>query len=257
MNKIDLFPNDNLLAALAQPDVAELLFDQLPDIVFFIKNIHGEYKIVNKTLVERCGLSHKQELINKRPTEVYGRELGRRYEDQDMQIIHKGEQLIRYLELHNYQSQEIGWCLTTKLPIYNNSNQCIGIIGVSQDLKSPDITDKSLEHISIALEYAKNNLADNPTIIQMANIAKMSSYQLDRRMKLVYGLTTGKWLLKTKITEASRLLIESKLSILDIALMVGYNDQSAFTRQFKKATGLTPTEFQKHNRSSEKISWRS
>lgn len=242
-----------LVDALTQPEVAEFLFDQLPDIVFFIKNDQGQYEVVNNTLVERCGLSSKAQLVKKLPTEVFGKELGRRYEEQDRLVIKKGQQLIRYLELHNYQSQEIGWCLTTKLPIYDDSNQCIGVIGISQDLKSPDITNKSLSHISSALEFAQENLANNPSIVEMAKIAKMSPYQLDRRMKLVYGLTTGKWLVKTKITKASQLLIETNDSILDIALSVGYGDQSAFTRQFKKATGLTPTEFQKHNRSSEKI----
>ncbi len=238
--------SDNILHALKQPEVIELLFDHLPDIAFFVKNDKGQYTLVNETLVTRTGFNQKSDLIGKLPTEIYGKELGRRYQEQDQLVVQTGKQIIRYLELHNYQSQETGWCLTTKIPLFEDE-KCVGVIGVSQDLKSPDITDKSLKHISAALEHAEKNLADNPAITQMADIAKMSPYQLDRRMKMVYGLTAGKWLLKTKITKASQLLIESQESILDIAFAVGYSDQSAFTRQFKKATGLTPTEFQKHN----------
>ncbi len=239
---------DVIQSILSEPKIAEQLFDQLPDIVFFIKDVQGKYQLINQSLVKRCGLKDKTELIDQLPSEVLGIKLGRRYEEQDRQVIKQHESIIRHLELHNYQSQEVGWCLTTKLPIFNQHKECIGLIGVSQDLKWPDLSDKSLKAISAALLFAEERLQDTPTIIEMAQIAKMSPYQLDRRMKLVFGLTTGKWLLKTKITKASQLLIESNLSILEIAFAVGYNDQSAFTRQFKKATGQTPTEFQKRNR---------
>ena len=240
--------SENIDKALTNPEVAELLFDQLSDIVFFVKNVDGQYQIVNQTLVQRCGAKSKANLIGKLPSDVLGKELGRRYEEQDQLVIKKGQSIIGYLELHNYQSKETGWCLTTKLPIYDSEKNCIGVIGVSQDLKWPDLTDASLRGISSALLFAKNSLQENPTIGQMADIAKMSPYQLDRRMKILFGITTGQWVLQIKITQASQLLIDTNLSILEVALSVGYNDQSAFTRQFKKATGLTPTEFQKRNK---------
>lgn len=238
---------ENLIRSYRQSELLEALFDQLPDIVFFVKDSLGKYLVVNTTLVTRCGAKNKQDLIGQGPSHLVGKELGKRYEKQDMQVITTGQPLLRYLELHNYQSQEIGWCLTTKIPIYDNVGQCCGLIGVSQDLKLPDLTDKMLQGISSALVHAEQNLHENPSIGEMARVAKMSTYQLDRRMKLVFGLTTGKWLLKTRITKASQFLIESNMSILDIAFSVGYNDQSAFTRQFRKATGLTPTEFKKRN----------
>lgn len=240
--------SENINHVLTQPEVAELLFDQLSDIVFFVKNTAGEYQVVNQTLVQRCNAKSKDDLIGKLPSAVLGKDLGRRYEEQDQLVIRQGQSLMKHLELHNYQSQEIGWCLTTKLPIYNKSQKCIGIIGVSQDLKLPDLSDSSLVGISSALSFAKKNLQENPTIGQMATIANMSPFQLDRRMKILFGITTGKWILQTKITKASQLLIDTDLSILETAFTSGYNDQSAFTRQFRKATGLTPTEFQKRNR---------
>ena len=59
---IETLNQNQLLAAIADPQVAELLFDQLPDIVFFVKDVQGHYQLVNQSLVERCGLSHKNEL---------------------------------------------------------------------------------------------------------------------------------------------------------------------------------------------------
>jgi AraC-like DNA-binding protein len=73
----------------------------------------------------------------------------------------------------------------------------------------------------------------------------MSLYQFDRRMKRVFGLTTGQWLLKSRISRAGALLADSSLSIADVALEAGYADQSAFTRQFRRSTGLSPSEYRK------------
>lgn len=71
----------------------------------------------------------------------------------------------------------------------------------------------------------------------------MSRFQLDSRMRRVFGLTTGQWLIKLRIDAARRQLEATDQPIAAIALNVGYADQSAFTRQFRRATGLTPRDY--------------
>jgi AraC-like DNA-binding protein len=70
-------------------------------------------------------------------------------------------------------------------------------------------------------------------------------YQLDRRMRRVFGLTTGQWMLKMRISHASNVLIETRKPIADVALEAGYADQSSFTRQFRRSVGLAPSEYRK------------
>ncbi len=231
-----------------QPAIAEQLFDLLPDIVFFIKDHTGKYVTVNQTLVERCGVKSKTQIMGLTSAEALGETLGNRYVEQDQKVINTQQPLIQFLELHNYPSQELGWCLTTKLPIINADGQCTGLIGVSQDLKWPETTHTMFNKIHHATQYMETHLEASPSIKKMAEVAGMSPYQLDRRMKLVFGLTAGKWLLKTRISQASELLLNTDQSILDIAFSVGYSDQSAFTKQFKKVTGFSPLKFKKINR---------
>ena len=76
-------------------------------------------------------------------------------------------------------------------------------------------------------------------------MAGMSSYQLDRRMKRIYGLPTGQWLLKSRIDQACRQLLKTEIPVVEIAMDCGYQDQSAFTRQFRRTTGQTPSAFRK------------
>ncbi len=239
---------DPLSALLIHPKLAEQLFDHLPDIVFFIKDLKGRYLVVNQTLVERCGAKNKPQIIGLTPAAVLGEELGSRYVAQDQQIIENKQPLLQHLELHMQQSRELGWCLTTKIPLVDQSGQCTGLIGVSQDLKLPEANSEMFANIHTAVKYAEDHIENNPSIVEMATMAKMSHYQLDRRMKLVFGLTAGKWLIKTKISMASHQLLTSDLSVLEIALSVGYSDQSAFTKQFKKVTGMSPLQFKKYTK---------
>lgn len=238
-------PASKLYAQLAEPFPAEEMFDLIPNVVFFVKNSAGCYVSVNQTLVERSGRKSKAELIGCSPSEILGNHLGKGYEEQDQKVLQSGQQLVDELELHVYQNREVGWCLTAKRPLLGKNNEVVGLVGVSRDLKLPDVTSDDFDRISDVVEFAQERIANPPSLAELADIAGMSVYQLDRRMKKLYDLPTGQWLLKIRIDQASRLLLNSDLPIADIAMDCGYGDQSAFTRQFRRTTGQTPSTFRK------------
>lgn len=233
----------HFLQQLADPITGEELFDHLPNVVYFMKDDQGAYLVVNQTLVIRCGLKNKQDLLGKTSLQILGIPLGEQFTEQDRQVLSTGQPLLSQLELHLHTNGQVGWCLTTKLPLRNRQQQVIGLVGVSQDLRLPDIQTREYQQVAAAVQFAEKHLSGPPRLAQLAEIAGMSIYQLDRRMQRVFGLTTGQWLLKTRIDRAQRLLHESEQSIAWIAQEVGYSDQSAFSRQFRVATGLRPREF--------------
>lgn len=239
-----------LLGQLEQPFTGEELFDHLADIVFFIKNTNGEYLVANTTLVTRCGLPRKQDLIGRTARQVLRRPLGDRFFAQDQHVLTTGEPLLSQLELHLYASGDVGWCVTTKLPLRKRGGKVIGLVGVSQDLRLPDYEAAEYEHVAAAIEHAEKHLAARPSVEQLTAVAGMSRYQLDRRMRHVFGLTTGQWLVKIRIDLAQRLLSETDTPIAAIALQAGYADQSAFTRQFRRATGLSPRKYRAARKST-------
>ena len=171
--------------------------------------------------------------------------VGRGYEAQDREVLRSGRQLIGKLELHVYQPKATGWCLTHKLPLYGRDGRVVGLVGVSRDLAAPDLKDRDLGRIAATLEEAGTRLDAPPSVKEMAASAGLSEYQLDRRMKRLFGLSTGQWLLKLRIEHACRELVETRRPIVRIALDCGYADQSAFTRQFRRTTGYTPSEFRR------------
>lgn len=233
------------LGSLRDPFTAASLFDQLPDIVYFIKDRAGCYLEVNETLVQRCGCAKKSDIIGRLPSQLFGPDLGQHYETQDRATLLRGRPLMNLLEMHMYRPRHVGWCLTTKLPLHGKDNAIVGLVGVSRDLKMPDVSSGDFRRIAAAIDLARDRLSAATTVASMAAAAEMSPWQLDRRMKRVFGLSAGEWLLKARLTAARDLLAESDSPIATIALEVGYADPSSFARQFRQTVGLPPLQYRK------------
>lgn len=83
------------------------------------------------------------------------------------------------------------------------------------------------------------------TIAFYAERAGISENYLSRLVKQSTGRSVGAWIDIVRIQRAKRLLASTDLPIIDIAVSVGVEDQSYFSRLFKKETGITPSTFRK------------
>ncbi|AUM26739.1 AraC family transcriptional regulator [Acinetobacter pittii] len=218
----------------------EPLFDALSSVVFFIKNTEARYVFVNQTLVNRCGLKDKTAILGKTSSEVFPHSLGKIYTSQDLQVIRRGKNLTEQLELHLYAKNQSGWCLTYKEPLFDADGNLVGIAGISNDLNVPENTHPAFYKMVQVEEYIKKNYAETITLAHLTAIAGVSVAQLERYCKKIYHLTPRQMISKIRLQVATELLA-SDLPITQIGLRCGYTDHSAFCRQFKLHTGMSPT----------------
>ncbi|HEX8017264.1 MAG TPA: helix-turn-helix domain-containing protein, partial [Flavobacterium sp.] len=78
-----------------------------------------------------------------------------------------------------------------------------------------------------------------------ASILNVTPNHLNKSLKNVTGKSSAKWIDETILLEAKYLLYQTNLSVSEIALQVGYYDQSYFSRIFKKQEGITPVQYRK------------
>lgn len=83
------------------------------------------------------------------------------------------------------------------------------------------------------------------TIASYAGESGISENYLSRLVKQSTGRSVGAWIDIVRVQRAKRLLWTTSLPIIDISSTVGVEDQSYFSRLFKKETGLTPSAFRK------------
>ena len=235
----------------AQPDfrsslaVMEQLFDHIPDTVFFVKDATGRYLAVNQSLVERCGLSEKPQLVGRHVRDVFPRELAARYAAQDETVLRTGRPIVDRLELHWYARGKSGWCLTTKLPLRDASGKVNGLAGISRDLRAPGDRESIPASLASTLEFLEAHFDENISPASLAGRAGLSPIRFARLIKRIFRLTPSQLITQTRLAAASQQLLETNRPVSDIAHACGFYDHSAFSRAFRSATGATPVEFRK------------
>ena len=226
--------------SLAELPPFDTLFDAVPDIVFFLKDSQGRYIAVNQTLASRCGLASKEAAIGLTARELFPPPLGEGFAGQDLEIVKSGQGIRDHLELHLYPGGERGWCLTFKEPVRGKDGKIAGVCGISRDLHGPHDSQKDFAAMSKAIDHIHKHFEEPLRLPQLAELAGMSVYQFDQRIRSLFHVTAGQYLVKVRIDAACEQLSFSDEAISQIALACGYSDQSSFSRQFKQAVGISP-----------------
>lgn len=100
---------------------------------------------------------------------------------------------------------------------------------------------------SLSLIYER--YSERISVERLCAVAKMSKSSYMAKFKKATGATPGELLLSRRIAAAKTLLAESSDSVFDISQAVGFYDASHFIKAFKKAEGVSPTEYRSGYRS--------
>lgn len=94
-------------------------------------------------------------------------------------------------------------------------------------------------------ELIFSNIKARHLVSDYALLLHISPNHLNKTVKTITGKSPTKWIDEAIISEAKVLLCQSALSISEVSMEVGFEDQSYFTRLFKKYESVTPSEFRK------------
>lgn len=99
------------------------------------------------------------------------------------------------------------------------------------------------ENIKKVYDYINANFSNTITLDEISELVNMSPVSFNRFIKKRTGQTFVNYLNATRISFASRWLLETDLSIGEISYKCGFNTVANFNRLFKKAKNCTPKEF--------------
>jgi AraC family transcriptional regulator len=91
-----------------------------------------------------------------------------------------------------------------------------------------------------ALQYVQAHYDEDFDLASTAAAVGISKYYLVRLFRSSMGLTLNTYLLQLRVEKAKELLLTPSRTISDVAMELGFSDQSHFARVFKRFTGLTP-----------------
>ena len=97
-----------------------------------------------------------------------------------------------------------------------------------------------------ASEILHENLHGRIPLSDVARECGLSTSHFARSFKASFGISTHQWLIQHRIERAEQLMTQTSLSLSDIAVQSGFNDQAAFTHAFCQLVGVSPGRWRRH-----------
>lgn len=92
-------------------------------------------------------------------------------------------------------------------------------------------------------DFIEENIDQKLSLEKLAAIVHLSQFHFVRVFKEAFGTTPHRYIIQRRLERAKILLDVTRLSIQEVAIGIGYANQSHFTTQFRKYVGTTPVAY--------------
>jgi len=228
----------------AEPFAANL-FDYLSDVYFFVKDTKGRFMKVNSNFLKLFGYQTEYEVIGLTDYDMVSRDLAVKYEQDDKRVLEHGVPICEQKENVSSANEIVSLHITTKLPIKNKNGDIIGLVGITRDVAQTQVAIKPLQDLQKAVEKIEKDFNKNLKVDDLAELVNMSTSTFLRHFKKHFHIPPVQYIKQVRLNAACKMLLESNKSFSEIAFDTGFCDQSYMTREFKKMTGLSPSEYRR------------
>ncbi len=220
------------------------LFEALPDVMFWMKDVAGVIVFVNRAYAQL--LQRKpEELIGETDESLFPPTMAQFFREDDEAVIRSSEPLHNKLELVTRPGGGIEWRMTSKIPLFGKNQHVLGTAGVSRRLEHGEGPPLPTPHraISVLIDQIHQNLGADLKVPLLAKQAGMSVSSLERRFRKYLGTTPRQYLVRARIAAACEQLLSTTLSVGQIASALGYQEHASFTRAFISVMHMSPKDY--------------
>lgn len=132
----------------------------------------------------------------------------------------------------------------------DHSIACIILGLISSLILSAD--QEKTDPVQQARYYIADHYKEDISLDDIARSVSLSKYYFSRQFEKEMGITPWKYLIETRIRNSIHMLLNTWMTVDEIAVSCGFSDATHFIRTFKKITGDTPGTFRRKNSGEEK-----
>jgi AraC-like DNA-binding protein len=147
-------------------------------------------------------------------------------------------------------SRILHWFVSTKMPLTTPDGEVVGLAGVMRDAQSAGSWLGPYSDMSPVLDHVMRHFNEKLRVGDLADMVNLSVSQFERRFAKRFGMTPIAYILRVRLNESARLLVQTPSLVGAIAQQCGFYDQSSFTRLFGRQYGQTPTTYRQAHRRS-------
>ena len=229
-------------ASMTDPQAFRLMFDQQPNVFFFVKDRESRLIAASEPMWTRLGLEGEAEVIGRLDEDFYPEQAAKAYRADDALVFRTGKPLINRLEVWYDEQRTLTWFLTTKVPLRGKNGKIIGLMGLTRRDEGRSRHQPSSE-VTLIVSHIQKNTSRILSTAELARECGLSERTLYRKIQQALGVTPYELMLRIRIESAAEALIQTTDKVIEIAQAHAFCDQSAFTQHFRKRIGLTPKQF--------------
>lgn len=228
-------------------DVTQLLrlLDFVPDIYAYAKDERGRFVAGNRAWLAIRGAKTIDDIAGKTDADLHPLYWARQYQEEDRRVMQSGEELPEQVWLVPAGDGKLSTLISSKIPLRSRTGKVIGIAGIMYRADKISSATRKADPIERAVALIADRFAGPLEVAEIATEVGLSVSQLNRRFRGQFQVPPSEYLQRVRVDRASRLLAETNVPILDIALQTGFFDQAHLTRTFRRWMEMTPNEFRR------------
>ncbi len=110
------------------------------------------------------------------------------------------------------------------------------------------------EHVVMVQDYVQAHLSEKIAVSDIARAQGLNASYLNTCFRAQTGESVSAYIRRMKVLRACVLLAGTEYSLTEVCAMLGYFDQSHFSRVFKAVTGMTPGAYRAKATLSQRVS---
>ena len=158
--------------------------------------------------------------------------------------------IVKYVNecINEYETKTEGYAMRMKGWIYLILAEYISF---NQDKRCDRGRPIGADYVREATRYIHENYNKKLTLPMIAEKVGVTSGYLQRLFRENCNTSVVEYLLRYRMENACRILVETNLSIQEISVMIGFSDVKNFYYRFKRIFGVTPTQYRINHQKEE------
>jgi AraC-like DNA-binding protein len=116
---------------------------------------------------------------------------------------------------------------------------------LAEFISQSSINSHALVRYKAVLEYIEKNYRKEISVNELASIMNVSTTYFANSFKKAFHISPKQYILNKRLTESQQLLLETDMSVKEIAYLVGFENENYFSEFFAQKTGVSALKYRK------------
>lgn len=215
------------------------LFDDLPMLIFYVKDAEGLFIRCNRRFEEFHGLLPGGAL-GLGDHDLHDAAIAEQYRAEDMEVMKTGAPTPNRTWMVPGAKGILRWWVSRKTPVRGSDGAICGVAGVMYEISGAAGMTEPFARIEPALKRIHSDEPRNISTAELAASCHYSQSQFNRVFRGIMGMPPRRYILKQRIETAKDLLARTDLPLSEIAWRCGFHDASDFGKRFREEQSTTP-----------------